>query len=143
MSTKQGRIVAIDYGGKRTGLAVTDPMRIIATPLETVPSAQLLNYLKEYDKKEGIELFVVGMPKTLANEDSSNAGSVRKFVKELETTFPDKQVVLADERFTSSMALDAMIAGGMKKKDRRDKANVDKLSATIILQSYLSSSDKR
>jgi len=137
MNTAQGRIMAIDYGPKRTGLAVTDPLRIIATPLQTVPSAKLLPFLKEYDKKENIELFVVGMPKTLANQDSSNAGAVRKFIKELEAAFPGKQVVLADERFTSSMALDAMIAGGMKKKDRRDKSNVDKLSATIILQSYL------
>lgn len=139
MSTNPGRIVAIDYGSKRTGLAVTDPLRIIATPLDTVPSATLLTYLKDYDKKEGIELFVVGMPKTLSNEDSSNAASVRKFILELEVAFPGKQIVQADERFTSSIALDAMIAGGMKKKDRRDKANVDKLSATIILQSYLES----
>jgi len=139
MSINPARIVAIDYGPKRTGLAVTDPMRIIATPLETVPSASLLTFLKDYDKREGIELFVIGMPKTLSNEDSSNAAAVRKFIKELEAAFPDKKIVQADERFTSSIALDAMIAGGMKKKDRRDKANVDKLSATIILQSYLES----
>jgi len=137
MSTSQARIVAIDYGPKRTGLAVTDPMRIIATPLDTVPSVTLLTFLKDYDKKEGIELFVIGMPKTLSNEDSSNAAAVRKFILELEKAFPDKKIVQVDERFTSSIALDAMIAGGMKKKDRRDKANVDKLSATIILQSYL------
>ena len=142
MSTRRARIVAIDYGPKRTGLAVTDPMRIIATPLDTIPSAQVISFLKDYDKKEGIELFVVGMPKTLSNEDSSNAAAVRKFIQELETGFPEKKVVTIDERFTSSIALDAMIAGGMKKKDRRDKANVDKLSATIILQSYLASLDR-
>jgi putative holliday junction resolvase len=134
-----GRILAIDYGLKRTGIAVTDVLRIIATPLETIPTDDLLKFLSTYLQKEGVDEFVVGMPKTLTNEDSENAPRVRAFVEELKKTFPDKPVYLADERFTSSMAKQAMIDGGMKKKDRRDKANVDKISATIILQSFLES----
>jgi len=132
-----GRILAIDYGQKRTGIAVTDPLRIIATALETVPSATLLPFLKTYLLKETVDEFVVGMPKTLLNEDSEIAPLVRRFVEELKKTFPDKPVHLADERFTSRMAQRAMIDGGMKKKDRRVKENVDKISATIILQSYM------
>jgi putative Holliday junction resolvase len=132
-----GRILAIDYGSKRTGIAVTDPLRIIATALETVPSNDLLNFLKGYLQKETVDEFVVGMPKTLLNKDSETAPLVRKFVAQLKLTFPEKPVHLADERFTSSMAKRAMIDGGMKKKDRRDKANVDKISATIILQSFM------
>jgi putative Holliday junction resolvase len=132
-----GRILAIDYGLKRTGVAVTDTLRIIATPLETVPSEELLTFLKSYLQKEAVDEFVVGMPKTLKNEDSENAPRVRAFVEELKKTFPEKPVHLADERFTSSMAKQAMIDGGMKKKDRQVKANVDKISATIILQSFL------
>jgi putative Holliday junction resolvase len=132
-----GRALAIDYGKKRTGIAVTDPLRIIATPLETVSTEQLLKFLKLYLQKETVDEFVVGMPKTLMNEDSETAPLVRKFVVELKKTFPEKPVHLADERFTSSMAKRAMIDGGMKKKDRRDKSNVDKISATIILQSFL------
>lgn len=132
-----GRILAIDYGKKRTGIAVTDPLRIIATPLETVPTAELLKYLLSYLKKETVDEFVVGMPKTLLNKDSEIAPLVRDFVGELEKTFPGKTIHLADERFTSSMAMRALIDGGMKKKDRQIKGNVDKISATIILQSFL------
>jgi putative holliday junction resolvase len=132
-----GRVLGIDYGTKRTGIAVTDSLRIIATPLETVPSTELLNYLKTYLQKETVDEFVVGMPKTLKNEDSAIAPLVRKFIEELKTTFPDKPVHLADERFTSSIAMRAMIDGGMKKKDRQVKGNVDKISATIILQSFM------
>lgn len=134
-----GRIVAIDYGKKRTGLAVTDPLRIIATALETVSTTELLAFLKAYMQKETVDEFVIGMPKTLRNEDSETAPFVRKFIEELKTTFPNKPVHEADERFTSSMAQRAMIDGGMKKKDRQVKGNVDKVSATIILQSYLDS----
>jgi putative Holliday junction resolvase len=134
-----GRILAIDYGLKRTGIAVTDLLRIIATPLDTISTDDLLRFLTIYLQKEGVDEFVVGMPKTLTNEDSENAPRVRAFVEELKKTFPGKPVHLADERFTSSMAKQAMIDGGMKKKDRRDKANVDKISATIILQSFLES----
>lgn len=132
-----GRILAIDYGLKRTGIAVSDPSRIIATPLDTVPTAGLINFLQSYLRKEGVDEFVVGMPKTLLNKDSSIAPHVRVFVEELEKTFPDKPIHLADERFTSSIAQRAMIEGGMKKKDRQVKGNVDKISATIILQSFM------
>jgi len=134
-----GRILAIDYGRKRTGLAVTDPMRIIATALETVPTEGLLAYLQAYLKREPVDEFVIGMPKTLKNEDSETAPLVRAFVEELNKTFPDKPVHPVDERFTSTIALRAMIDGGMKKKDRQVKGNVDKISATIILQSFLES----
>jgi putative Holliday junction resolvase len=132
-----GRILAIDYGSKRTGLAVTDPLRIIATALETVPSAELLSFLKNYCAKEPVDVFGIGMPRTLKNEDSEMAPLVRKFIIELKNAFPEKPVHEVDERFTSSMAQRAMIEGGMKKKDRQVKGNVDKISATIILQSFL------
>ncbi|MBL0741521.1 Holliday junction resolvase RuvX [Chryseolinea lacunae] len=132
-----GRVLAIDYGTKRTGIAVTDPLRIIATPLDTVATTELLAFIAAYVKKETVDEFVVGMPKTLLNEDSQIAPLVRVFVEELKKAFPDKAVHLADERFTSSMAMRAMIDGGMKKKDRQVKGNVDKISATIILQSFL------
>ena len=132
-----GRILAIDYGLKRTGIAVTDPLRIIATPLETVMTANLFQFLESYLQKENVDEFVVGMPKTLSNEDSEIAPTVRKFVENLKLKFPEKSVHLADERFTSSMAKQAMIDGGMKKKNRQVKSNVDKISATIILQSFL------
>jgi putative Holliday junction resolvase len=134
-----GRILAIDYGSKRTGIAVTDPMRIIATALETVPSTELLSFLKTYCLKELVDVFVIGMPKTLKNEDSEMAPLIRKFIIELKNVFPEKPVHEVDERFTSSMAQKAMITGGMKKKDRQVKGNVDKISATIILQSYIES----
>jgi putative holliday junction resolvase len=137
-----GRILAIDYGLKRTGIAVTDSLRIIATALETVPSAELLKFLQTYLQKETVDEFVVGMPKTLMNEDSETAPAVRKFVEELKKIFPDKPVHLADERFTSKMAMRTMIDGGMKKKDRQVKGNVDKISAVIILQSYMESTNQ-
>ena len=129
--------MAIDYGTKRTGIAVTDINRIIATPLETVASHELLKFIQTYSQRESVDEFVVGMPKTLSNEDSETAPLVRKFVDVLQKAFPDKTVHLADERFTTSMALQAMIDGGMKKKDRQVKGAVDKVSATIILQTFL------
>ncbi len=132
-----GRILAIDYGTKRTGLAVTDPLRIIATALETVETNHLIDYLKRYFLKEVVDEVVIGMPKQLNNQDSEIAPMVRKFVEVFKTTFPDKPILLADERFTSSQAQRTMIAGGMKKKDRQVKGNVDKISATLILQNYL------
>lgn len=132
-----GRVVAIDYGLKRTGIAVTDPLRIIATPLETVPTHQLLKFLKDYAEREPVDEFVIGMPKTLKNEDSQIAPLVRKFVVVLRSTFAEKPVHEVDERFTSSIAQRAMIEGGMKKKDRQVKGNADKISATLILQSFL------
>ena len=111
-----GRILAIDYGTKRVGLAVTDPARIIATPLTTVHSRELIAFLKEYEEKEGIELFVVGLPKNLANSDTDLTQAVRNFVIHLKRIFPGKSVVTIDERFTSKMAFEAMLSGGMKKR---------------------------
>jgi putative Holliday junction resolvase len=129
--------MAIDYGKKRTGIAVTDPLRIIATALDTVPTENLIKFLQDYLAKEPVDLFVVGMPKTLKNEDSETAPLVRAFIEKLKETFPDKPVHLADERYTSVIAQRAMIEGGMKKKDRQVKSNVDKISATLILQSFM------
>lgn len=131
------RILAIDYGAKRVGLAVTDPLRIIASPLDTVHSKDLVSYLKQYMEKEIVEAFVVGMPKKLDNTDTNATQMAKGCVTILKKNFPDISVHLQDERFTSQMAMSAMIAGGMKKKDRRNKENVDRLSATIILQSFL------
>lgn len=132
-----GRVLAIDYGLKRTGIAVTDPLRIIATPLETVASQNLISFLTDYTKREPVDEFVIGMPRTLKNEDSEIAPIVRKFVFRLKAAFPEKPVHEVDERFTSSMAKRAMIEGGMKKKDRQVKGNADKISATLILQSFI------
>lgn len=134
-----GRIIAIDYGSKRVGLAVTDPLQIIASPLDTFHSKDVIQFLKDYDLSEGIESFVLGMPKNLDGKDTNATQQVRQFHNLLKKQFPEKPVYLHDERFTSKMAMDAMIAGGMKKKDRRQKGNVDKISASIILQSYLES----
>jgi putative holliday junction resolvase len=134
-----GRIVAIDYGTKRVGLAVTDPLKIIASPLDTIHSKDVIAFLQLYDQKEQIEEFVVGLPKNLDNTETNSSRPVRHFVQLLKKRFPDKKVVLVDERFTSKMALEAMITGGAKKKDRRVKENIDKVSAAIILQSYLES----
>ncbi len=133
------RLLAIDYGAKRTGIAVTDPLKIIATALDTVPTHQLPDFLKKYMMTEEVEAFVVGMPKKLDNTDSENAARVTAFVKTLQKTFPEIPVHLHDERFTSSMALQSMIASGSKKSDRREKGNIDKISATIILQSFMES----
>lgn len=132
-----GRVLAIDYGAKRTGLAVTDPMQIIASPLETVASAQLMQFLKSYEEKEGIEAFVVGIPRTLENKNTDASKYVFQLLQLLKKHFPEKKVHQIDERFTSVMAQQAMIMGGMKKSDRKIKGNVDKISAAIILQSYL------
>ncbi|WP_338812619.1 Holliday junction resolvase RuvX [Bernardetia sp. Wsw4-3y2] len=132
-----GRLLAIDYGQKRVGLAVTDSEKIIATALETVAEKEVLEYLKNYIETEPVEVFVLGMPKKLDNSPSSNAAAVVKFQKKLETLFPDIPIALEDERFTSSLALDAMISGGMSKKNRRNKSNVDKISAVLILQTYM------
>ena len=135
-----GRILAIDYGKKRTGMAVTDPLKIIATPLETVPTHQAIDFLKKYQAYEPIEAFVIGMPKDLMNRDTDSTASVRVFITLLQKNFPDIAIHQIDERYTSKIAFDAMLSGGMKKKDRQQKGQVDRLSATIILQSYLASS---
>jgi putative holliday junction resolvase len=131
------RILAIDYGTKRVGLAVTDPLKIIATALDTVHSKDIFVFLKTYLETEEVESFVVGMPVNLDGEDTNNTPHVKGFVKNLKKTYPEIPVHLHDERFTSKMALQAMIAGGSSKKDRREKGNIDKISATIILQSYM------
>jgi putative Holliday junction resolvase len=134
-----GRILAIDFGTKRVGLAVTDPLRIIASPLETIHSKDLLAYLKTYDHQEGIDEIVLGLPTKLDGSDTHITQQVKQLHKHLQKQFPKKPVYLHDERFTSKMALDAMIASGAKKKDRREKGNIDKVSAAVILQSYLES----
>ncbi|GAB1445143.1 MAG: Holliday junction resolvase RuvX [Cyclobacteriaceae bacterium] len=134
-----GRILAIDYGMKRTGLAVTDPLRIIATALDTVETSNLLPYLKQYFLKEQVDEAIIGLPKQMDNTDSETAPFVRQMVVKINKAFPDLPVKYVDERFTSKIALRAMIDGGMKKKDRREKQNVDKISATLILQTYLES----
>lgn len=132
-----GRIMAIDYGTKRTGLAVTDPMRIIATALDTVETSKLLVYLKQYFVKEQVDEIIIGLPKQMNNTDSETAPFVRQMVSKINVAFPNLPVKYVDERFTSKIALRAMVDGGMKKKDRRDKQNVDKISATLILQTYM------
>ncbi len=132
-----GRIVGIDYGTKRVGLAVTDPLQIIASALDTIHSKDVIAYLKKYDSDEDIEAFVLGMPRKLDGTPTNATPLVQQFHRLLKKNFPEKPVYLHDERYTSKMALDAMIAGGVKKKDRREKGNIDKVSATIILQSYL------
>ncbi|MFT6053857.1 MAG: putative Holliday junction resolvase [Roseivirga sp.] len=134
-----GRILAIDYGRKRVGLAVTDPLQIIASPLETVHSKDVIQYLKDYDLAENIESFVLGMPMNLNNQPTDATAGAQQFERLLKKNFPEKPVYLQDERFTSKMAMAAMISGGMKKKDRREKGNIDKISAAIILQSFLES----
>ena len=131
------RIIGIDYGLKRTGIAVTDPLGIFASPVETVPSAKIIEYLKNYTAKEQIGLFVVGYPMNMNNTPSEAARYVDTFLKQLKKNFPQIPVELEDERFTSVLAHRSMIDGGMRKMARRDKSVVDKISAGIILQSYL------
>ncbi|MBX2900206.1 MAG: Holliday junction resolvase RuvX [Cyclobacteriaceae bacterium] len=132
-----GRLLAIDYGTKRTGLAVTDPLKIIATALETVATDTLLGYLTTYFGKEPVEEVVIGLPKKLNNTDSDTAPAVRSFIEKFKATFPAIPITTIDERFTSSIAQQTMLAGGVKKKDRQTKGNVDKISAVIILQDFL------
>jgi len=131
------RILAIDYGGKRCGIAITDESKIIASGLTTVDSKDLLSWLKEYLSKEEVELFVVGEPKRLHGEASESEKLITPFLVKLEEEFPNIPVKRIDERFTSKIAFDTMIASGISKKKRRDKALVDQISATIILQDYL------
>ena len=131
------RILGIDYGSKRVGVAVSDPLLIFASALDTVPSAKIIDYLKRYAENEAVERFVVGYPMNLDNTPSEAAADVDIFLKLLKKHFPSIPVTLEDERFTSVLAHRAMIDGGVKKSDRRDKAAVDKVSAAIILQTYL------
>jgi len=132
-----GRILAIDFGQKRAGIAVTDPLQLIATGLTTVPAAQCLKFIKEYCNKEQVDAFVVGKAKQMDNTDSQSMQFIKPFVKNLRKQFPNMYVHMIDERFTSVMAHQTMIDGGLKKKQRQNKALVDTISATIILQSYL------
>ena len=133
------RILAIDYGAKRVGLAVTDPLKIIANSLETISAEKVIDFLKNYAKNEEIEAFVVGLPMNLDGKRTDGTVYVERFVEQLKKHFPEIPIHLHDERYTSKMAVRAMIDGGMKKKDRQNKANIDKISATIILQSFMES----
>ena len=131
------RIIGIDYGRKRVGVAVSDPLRIFASALETVQTAKIIEYLKKYAESETIVRFVVGYPVNMDGRPSEAAADVDVFLKQIAKAFPEIPVTLEDERFTSVLAHRAMIDGGMKASERRDKASVDKISAAIILQSYL------
>ena len=131
------RILAIDYGLKRTGLAVTDPLQIIAGALTTVETPQLFNFLKDYFKKEPVELIIIGDPRNLDDSDTHATPHVRKVIERLKKEFPAIPVVPVDERYSSKMAKGAMIEMGMKKMQRRDKSMVDRIAATIILQEYM------
>jgi putative holliday junction resolvase len=132
-----GRILAIDYGTKRIGLAVTDPMQIFASPLSTVSSDEFDSFMREYLKTEEVDAFVIGYPVQMNNRPSESVKYLNPFIKRLKKAFPEKYVHLVDERFTSQMAFRTMIDGGVKKSDRKDKSMVDKISASIILQSFL------
>ncbi|MEZ7876629.1 MAG: Holliday junction resolvase RuvX [Polaribacter sp.] len=131
------RVLAIDFGKIRTGIAVTDELKIIASGLTTVNTSDLLSFLKEYTSKEKVELFLMGLPKQMDNSDSESEALILPFLKKIEKLFPQIPMKRIDERFTSKMAFQTMIDSGMKKKQRRNKAIVDEISATIILQSYL------
>ncbi|HBI80378.1 MAG TPA: Holliday junction resolvase RuvX [Bacteroidales bacterium] len=132
-----GRFLALDIGRKRTGVAITDPLRIIASPLETIPTHKLLDYLSELFQKENIDMLIVGYPRQMNNTPSEAVTYINPLIKSIKKKFPTLPVELVDERFTSKMAMQAMIDGGMKKKDRQDKSNVDKISAALILQNYM------
>jgi putative holliday junction resolvase len=133
------RIISIDYGLKRTGLAVTDPLQIIATGLTTVHSRELIPFLKVYFSKEQVELIIIGEPKNWDDTDTHATPLVAKCIKDLQKNFPAMPIKKVDERYTSKMAKDSMLEMGLKKKDRRNKALVDEIAATIMLQDYLRS----
>lgn len=135
--------MAIDYGKVRTGLAVTDPVRIIATALTTVETPTLLPYIKEYCAREEVDIFVVGEAKHMDNTPSESMALIEPFVQKLKETFPDKEVARVDERFTSKMAFQTMIDSGLKKKQRRDKGMIDQIAATLILQTYMNTINNR
>ncbi len=134
-----GRIMGIDYGRKRTGVAVTDPLKIVAGNLATVPTHTLMQFIKDYIEREQVERIVIGQPMQLNGQPSESMRYIEPFVKRLRRELPDMPVVMYDERFTSTIAHQAMIDGGMKKSDRRDKSRVDAIAATIILNDYLQS----
>ncbi len=131
--------MAIDYGLKRTGIAVSDPLRIIAGALDTVPTASLRHWLDDYFAREQVDIVVVGMPRQMNGAESESFAAIKPFFEKLQRDYPLKRVVLFDERFTSVLAHRAMLDGGMKKMQRRDKAVVDRISATIILQDFMDS----
>ena len=135
--------MAIDYGRVRTGLAVTDPMRIIATALTTVETPRLMSFLKDYCAREEVDIFVVGEAKHMDNTPSESMQYIEPFVAELKNQFPGKEVARVDERFTSKIAFQSMIDSGLRKKQRRDKGMIDQVSATIILQSYMNTLNNR
>ncbi len=132
-----GRVLAIDYGRKRTGLAVSDPQRIIATALQTVPSHQLIQFLNNYTLSQQVDCIVIGEPKQMNNTPSEAVVYIEPFIKQLKKNFPDIPVVRVDERFTSLIATQAIAQAGLRRKQRRDKTLVDQVSAVLILQSYL------
>ena len=132
-----GRIVALDYGRKRTGIAVSDPLRLIAGGLTTLASNETIGFLKQYVAENVVDMFILGDPRQMNYKPSENRERVLEFKKKLQRTFPHIDIQMVDERFTSLLAHQAMIAGGLKKKDRQNKALVDELSATILLQSFL------
>lgn len=133
------RLLSIDYGKKSTGIAVSDPLQLIANGLTTVETSRLVDFLADYLKKEEVEVIVVGLPKQMNNEPSENMKRVEPFVNRLRKIYPHIPVEYFDERFSSKMAQQTMIDGGLKKKERQNKALVDEISATIILQGYMES----
>lgn len=132
-----GRILSIDYGKKRTGIAVTDPLQLIANGLTTVATASVVDFLQDYVRRESVERIVVGLPRQTNGADSENMVRVQAFVRRLHKVMPEMPVDFFDERFTSVLAHQAMLDGGLKKKDRQNKALVDEISATIILQDWM------
>lgn len=132
-----GRIMALDYGKKRTGVAVTDELQLIASGLTTVATHELLPFLRNYVQTESLERIIVGEPKQMNSTPSESEALIQPFIKQLIKAFPETPIERQDERFTSKMAFQSMIDGGMKKKQRRNKALVDEISATLILQAYL------
>ena len=134
-----GRILAIDFGTRRTGLAVTDPLQITAGPLATIPTHTLLDWLADYFAREAVDTVVIGQPKQNSGEDSASMQQIRPFMNAFRNRFPSMPLVPYDERFTSVLAHKAMLDGGLRKKARQDKATVDRIAACIILQGYLES----
>jgi putative Holliday junction resolvase len=138
-----GRIIGIDYGLKRIGLAVTDPMQIFASPLITVSPGEFDSFIKSYLKTDVVDSFVIGYPVQMNNKPSKSVTYINPFIKKLKKTYPEIHIYLADERFTSQMAFRTMVDGGVKKKDRQNKSLIDKISASIILQSFLDNRSNR
>lgn len=136
------RILCIDYGGKRTGIAVTDPLQIIASALTTIPTKELIYFLKKYIQTETVELILIGEPLGLDDKPTHATPLVKKAIQQLKREFPAIPVLTVDERYTSKMASRAMIDMGMKKKDRQNKGNIDQIAATIMLQEYMERSQK-